>query len=100
MHLLKRARVPMWLAAVAGLTLSLRAQERPPPGPADGVPLQPLAQQVRRLESALRYLGQPLAAADHLAINEAVALSDEKAAASRLQELLDRHVLPVVRINP
>jgi hypothetical protein len=100
MHLLKRAQVPMWLAAVAGLTLSLRAQERPPSGPVDGVPLQPLAQQVRRLESALRYLGQPLSAADHLAINEAIALSDERAAASRLQEVLDRHVLAVVRINP
>jgi len=100
MHLLKRPQVPILLAAVAGLTLSLRAQERLPPGPADGVPLQPLAQQVRRLESALRYLGQPVSAADHLAINEAIALADEQAAASRLQELLDRHVLAVVRINP
>ena len=28
------------------------------------VPLQPLAQQVRQVEEALNYLGQPLAAAD------------------------------------
>jgi hypothetical protein len=101
MHLLKRAQVPATLlAAAAGLTLSLRAQERPQPGPVDPVPLQPLAQQVRRLEIALRYLGQPLAAADHLVINGAIALDDEKAAAARLQEVLDRHVLAVVRINP
>ena len=88
------------LLTILGLTLSLPAEQREGPSASVTVPLQPLAQQVRRLESALRYLGQPLAAADHLAINEAIALADEKTAASRLQALLDRHVLAVVRINP
>ncbi|MGA3078695.1 MAG: hypothetical protein ABSG56_34075, partial [Bryobacteraceae bacterium] len=37
------------------------------------VPLQPLAQQVRRLEDAMNYLGQPFPAADHSAINAAIA---------------------------
>ena len=36
------------------------------------VPLQPLAQQVRRLEDAMNYLGQPFPAADHRAINAAI----------------------------
>src|SRR5688572_12342878 len=65
---------------VAGLTLSLRAQERPSPAPGEPIPLQPLAQQVRRLESALGFLGQPLPPADRLALNEAIAMSDEAAA--------------------
>jgi hypothetical protein len=90
----------MLLTFLLGLTLSLPAQQREGSDASLGVPLQPLAQQVRRLESALRYLGQPLPAADHLAINEAVALADETAAAARLQAVLDRHVLATVRINP
>ena len=89
----------MLLTFLLGLTLSLPAQQREGSDASLGVPLQPLAQQVRRLESALRYLGQPLPAADHLAINHAVALPDETAAA-RLQAVLDRHVLTTVRINP
>jgi hypothetical protein len=90
----------MLLTFLLGLTLSLPAQQREGSDASLGVPLQPLAQQVRRLESALRYLGQPLPAADHLAINHAVALPDETAAAARLQAVLDRHVLTTVRINP
>jgi len=35
------------------------------------VPLQPLAQQVRRLEDAMSYLGQPFPANDHAAIANA-----------------------------
>ncbi|MGI8782357.1 MAG: CehA/McbA family metallohydrolase [Acidobacteriota bacterium] len=64
------------------------------------VALQPLAQQVRRLEDALRYLGQPLNPADHGAINAAIAGKDEAAAVEQLQQILDRHVLVVVEINP
>jgi hypothetical protein len=90
----------MLLTFLVGFTLGLPAQQREGSGANLGVPLQPLAQQVRRLESALRYLGQPLPAADHLAINEAVARGDEAAAATRLQAILDRYVLAAVRINP
>ncbi len=63
-------------------------------------PLQPLAQQVRRLEDALNYLGQPFPAKLHDQINEAVAMEDETAAVARLQELLDPQALAVVSINP
>jgi hypothetical protein len=101
MHLPNSALAPaMLLTFLVGFTLSLPAQQREGSGANLGVPLQPLAQQVRRIESALRYLGQPLPAADHLAINEAVALGDEAAAATRLQAILDRYVLAAVRINP
>ena len=63
-------------------------------------PLQPMAQQVRRLEDALNYLGQPFPAALHDRINEAIAMEDEAAAVARLQELLDPQALAVVSINP
>jgi len=63
------------------------------------VPLQPFAQQVRRLEDALEYLGQPLAAADQRAINEAIGDADEKSAVHKLQDILDRYTLARVDIN-
>lgn len=66
---------------------------------AASVPLQPFAQQVRRLEDALSYIGQPLPMADHAAINRALALKDEAEAAEKLQEILDQHVLVEVDIN-
>ncbi len=66
---------------------------------AASVPLQPFAQQVRRLEDALSYIGQPLPMADHAAINRALALKDEAQAAAKLQEILDQHVLVEVDIN-
>jgi hypothetical protein len=64
------------------------------------VPLQPLSQQVRRVENTLRELGQPIAPADRQAIDAAVASSDEDDAVQQLQETLDRYALAVVRINP
>jgi hypothetical protein len=64
------------------------------------VPLQPLAQQARRIETALSYLGQPLLPADQREINDAVADSDEIAAVKRLERVLDKYTLPVVEINP
>ena len=64
------------------------------------VPLQPLAQQVRQLEEALNYLGQPLPAADTRRIHEAIANPDEAAAVRALEAVLDPHVLVNVDINP
>jgi hypothetical protein len=71
---------------------------RPVPQPA--VPLQPLAQQARRIETALAYLGQPLPAGDRQAIDAAVSATDEAAAVQQIQTALDKHALAVVRINP
>jgi hypothetical protein len=82
------------------VTLGLRAQERVRLTTAEPVPLQPLAQQVRRLETALAYLGQPLPSADRKAFDDVIGMSDEATAVSRLQEVLDRYVLATVHINP
>jgi hypothetical protein len=64
------------------------------------VPLQPLAQHVRAVTAALAYLGQPLPAGDLARIEEAMARSDEVAAVQGLQDVLDKHVLVAVDINP
>ena len=64
------------------------------------IPLQPLAQQVRQIEDALNFLGQPLPAEVHRQINKAMGMEDERRAVSRLQEILDPYVLAVVDINP
>jgi hypothetical protein len=63
------------------------------------VAIQPLAQQVRRLESALDFLGQPLSQGTQDAINRAVSDSDAQAAANSLQRILDAFVLAIVDIN-
>jgi hypothetical protein len=63
-------------------------------------PLQPVAQQVRRLETALTYLGQPLLEADQREINNAIAETDEIAAVKRLERVLDKYTLATIEINP
>src|SRR5260370_4714581 len=57
------------------------------------VSLQPLAQQVRQVETTLAYLGQPLSADDREAINQAVAGAEEAAAVARLDKTLDKYTL-------
>jgi hypothetical protein len=64
------------------------------------VALQPLAQQVRQVESALGYLGQPLTEQDQEAINRAIGEADEAAAIADLEQTLDKYTLAVVDINP
>lgn len=96
-----RRRHPLALALALSWGIMVwhpSAQETARHSPA--VPLQPLAQQVRRLETGLRFLGQPLAESDHRAINEAVAATDDAAGVARLQQILDKHVLATVHISP
>src|SRR5579884_2013451 len=64
------------------------------------IPLQPLAQQVRRLETAMSYLGQPFSAADLKRIDAAIADTNEAAAVHEIEQVLDKSVLAVVEINP
>jgi len=64
------------------------------------ISLQPLAQQTRRLEQALVYLGQPLAPEAAKAINNAMGMEDEQSAVARIQNVLDEMVLVEVEINP
>ena len=64
------------------------------------VSLQPFAQQVRQVENALAYLGQPLTQSDHEAVNAAIAEADESSAVASLVQILDKYTLAVVEINP
>ena len=86
------------IAFAGSILLPLLAQE--PLATHAAVPLQPLAQQVRRIETALNYLGQPLLAADQKEINDAIAESDEIAAVKRLERVLDKYALATIEINP
>src|SRR5688500_9123481 len=100
MHLSPRLLTADFAATlVVALTLTAAAQQPPPKTPPP-LPLQPLAQQVRRLETALRYFGEPLPAEDQRAIDLAIGSTDEAVAVLRLQEILDRHVLTTVHISP
>src|SRR2546422_5267791 len=63
-------------------------------------PLQPFAQQVRQIETALKYLGQPLSPAEQSRINAAIANPDEAAAVAGIERVLDHYTLAVVDINP
>lgn len=67
---------------------------------AQQVPLQPLALQVRRIEDALAFIGQPLPPETKKAISEAIANPDEAQSVSLLNQALAPHVLAQIDINP
>ncbi|MEO7142413.1 MAG: CehA/McbA family metallohydrolase [Bryobacteraceae bacterium] len=81
-----------WLSAAASVTAFAQMPETT-------IPLQPLAQQVRRLQEAMNYLGQPLPPAEVRGIDAAIANPDEGAAVRQIAAILDRHALAVVEIN-
>jgi hypothetical protein len=64
------------------------------------VPLQPLAAQVRELETTLEFLGQPLTVADQAGINAAFAKAEPEAAVRETEAILDKYALVTVTINP
>jgi hypothetical protein len=64
------------------------------------VALQPLAQHVRRIETALSYLGEPLSPEDQGRINAVLGSADEAAAVRLIEQTLDKYALAVVEINP
>src|SRR5512138_3610927 len=99
MRSFSRAYAVALALTLASLPLSLRAQEHPHAA-GEPVALQPLAQQARRVQTALAFLGQPLPSSDRQAIDDAIGTSDERAAAAALQQVLDRHVIARVHINP
>jgi hypothetical protein len=82
------------------LRAATHAPAEQPHGDHLNVPPQPLAQHVRRLESALTLLGQPLAPADHERINRAVGARDEHEAVAAIEQALAPYVLIDVTINP
>lgn len=96
---IKSFLLPLALAAFALPPLSAQAPHVHPADALPRVPLQPLAQQVRRLEDALSFLGQPLPARTRAAINSAIAAPDELAAVTQIETALEPFVLAVVNIN-
>src|SRR5579871_1074759 len=89
-----------WTAIAGSLVLISPLLAQTPVATHAPVALQPLAQQVRRLETALNSLGQPLLAADQKEINDAIADSDEVSAVNRLERVLDKYALAMIEINP
>ena len=63
------------------------------------VPIQPLAQQARRLQAALEFLGQPFPKSTQDALNKALSEHEDQTAANSLQLALDPFVLAIVDIN-
>lgn len=61
---------------------------------------QPFAAQVTRLIEATDYLGSPFSASEKKAIDAAMKDTDPQRAIEKLQEILDRHCLFGVSINP
>ena len=97
----KVRRLARFTLPVAFFALNALPTEAVPREPAEThVALQPFAQQVRQVESALGYLGQPLAEQDQEAINRAIGEVDEAAAIAHLEQILDKYTLAVVDINP
>ena len=66
----------------------------------EGVEIQPLAAQVRRLIEAMDYLGEPLSAADKGALARAVDDADEARAVVEIQRILDKRSIAEVHISP
>ena len=63
------------------------------------VPLQPFMDEVQRLQTALNFLGQPLAKQDQERIKSPFASQNTEAAVSQTEAMLDKYVLAVVTIS-
>ena len=87
----------MLRVGVFSLTASLSAAELPI---VQGVQLQPLAAQVRRLMEAGDLLGSPFSVADKRTMDAAMNQTDEGAAIETIQRVLDKYCLAGVVINP
>ena len=98
---MKQGGTVLCVVVVTGLASPGRAQTpAPAPHHAVAVPLQPFAVLARRVETALDYLGQPLAAADRQALAAALANTDDDAGVTAATAILDRYALVHVHINP
>jgi len=61
---------------------------------------QPLASAVKRLDESLTYLGAPLPEGDRKALLAACESTDKAKAIAAIQDVLDKHCLTYVHINP
>ncbi len=64
------------------------------------VELQPLVAQVKRLIETLDYLGAPLSTADKQSLERAITQTDATNATRQIQDILDKHCLYEIHINP
>lgn len=65
-----------------------------------GVDKQPLAAQVKRLVTALEFLGAPLTQNEMRALEKALAIGDDAESVEAIQKVLDAHCLISIQINP
>ena len=61
---------------------------------------QPLKSQAKRVAAALKYLGQPLTAAETKELDAAIANTNDEEAIAGIQKVLDRRALIGININP
>src|SRR5215213_6007088 len=67
---------------------------------AQGLEVQPLVAQVRRLVEAMDYLGEPFSPADKQALERAADEDDEGRALVAIQTILDKRTLAYITISP
>jgi hypothetical protein len=67
---------------------------------ANGIELQPLLAQVRRVLDAMQALGEPFPDSEVAALSSAANTGDSATAAAAIERLLDSRCLAIVRINP
>jgi len=66
----------------------------------EGVEVQPLVAQVKRVVEAMEYLGEPFSAAEKQTLERAADETDATRAVTLIQEVLDRHTLVYIDISP
>lgn len=97
----RRAGDPARAESTAFLLLQAsRSTPGRPGSPDEKIPLQPLADEARQIQTVLRYLGQPLPPSDEDQINKALSNPDEGDAVAELESVLDKNALATVEINP
>lgn len=69
-------------------------------GPVSSVSFQPFMDEVRRLQGALDFLGQPLSPPDQEQLQAAFLSPNTEAAVAKVQAILDKYALAVVTISP
>jgi hypothetical protein len=91
------ARLGVYLLVLGLLPSALGVQEI---AKVQQVELQPLVAQVKRVAETMDYLGTPLSATDKQALERAANETDAARAVEAIQNVLDRHCLIDVHINP
>lgn len=99
-HLRIAFRLPTLLAGALVQTICAGAVRADALPVVHAVEFQPLSAQARRVVEALDLLGQPLARADRETLDGAINGADRTAGVRTIQEVLDRHCLIGININP